>query len=941
MYGQDLNLTCQSLAKKNKRLNIVGFAFIFFLSLVFFLFSNNARATENNLFASTAILQLDSSKPTKPVKQFNTLLHSYLEINASGETPTINEATSTRSPFWQSLAGKSKAISGNAKAHWFRLYINNPSDQVQHYVFSIAPIRSLFVRTAVLNHVNDADNQASFTTPPLTIKKIHDRNINQTEKIEINLTFAAHESKILLFSMTSDIWTIPHFDLQAQKQLTVETKQVKHYWQLINGILICMMFFILSAAIITKQSALLWLPMYSISTICFIPNYLIYNLKSLDLNAALINTLNIDSSLVSLIAFIGILKYIFYDNALLQKVSHSKLLLALGFLIVITTIIQPPNIGAFIYTSQSIEILVSIVLSIVAFRHKHPIAACLVGPAKLIVLTLIVVALYYARLSVLSQLTFHVWLASVILLDAAILTIILLLVDRDRREQRLYKLISVAKKEQQVAAISPLLGKNRHDLRASLSDIIGLSDLIIATPLDQEQRKNILDIQQSGRQGLEKINQIFSYKDTNPSRLESQEPFTLSTLLSECAQYYSYRADELSKEIIIDISEETPKYWRGNHEQIRQLFMHILEYYLSNDDFFEIRIEVSHPKNNSISVLFAINTNSNTFNNPSKINSKLATANLIAKKLSGELQLKSNYNSLLITTELLATPTVDHSNQQLDLELLKNRRIIIIDDNETSCNVIGSYLQRWHITIFKSNNFNDALAIIRHQANIDQPIDLALIDFIMPNISGIEASKRLRSDTDIPDNLSIIIMSNTTSSINSVDIKNCGIKQLLDKPVLADTLKLVLLEEFYLLRSLASEGITKQKKAIANKKLLLVEDNPISAKIVFSMLKKLSIDFEYVSNGHDALNKFKSETFDIILMDCELPAESGFEVTRKIRAYEKLGRADKKPCSIIALTAYDDDDSRVNSIEAGMNDYLAKPINLIQLTTLMNKDFKH
>lgn len=938
MYVQDLNLTCQSLAKKNKPLNIGSFAFIFLLGLVYFLFSNNAQATENNLFTSTAILQLDSSKPTKPL---NTLLHSYLEINTTGETPTIAEATSTLSPFWQSLAGKSKAISGNAKAHWFRLYINNPSDQVQHYVFSIAPMRSLFVKTAVLNHVDSTDKQAGFTTPPLNIKKRYDRNVRQTEKIAINLTFAAYESKILLFSMTSDIWTIPHFDLQTHKQLTVEKKQVTHYWQLINGILICMMFFILSAAIITKQSGLLWLPMYSISTICFIPNYLIYNLKSLDLNAVLIYTLNIELSLISLIAFIGILKYIFYDNAILQKVSHAKLLLALGFLIAITTITQPPNIGAFIYASQSIEILASIVLSIVAFRHKHPLAACLVGPAKLIVSTLIVVALYYARLSVLSQHTFHVWLASVILLDAAILTIILLLVDRDRREKRLYKSISVAKKEQQVAAISPLLGKDRHDLRASLSDIIGLSDLIIATPLDQEQRKNILDIQQSGRQGLEKINQIFSYKDTNLSRLESQEPFTLSTLLSECAQYYSYRTDELSKEIIIDISEETPEYWKGNHEQIRQLFMHILEYYLSNDDFFEIRIEVSHPENNSISALFAINANSNTFNSPSKIISKLAAANLIAKKLGGELQFKINYNSLLISTELLASPTVDHSNQQLDLELLKSRRIIIIDDNETSCNVIGSYLQRWHITIFKANNFNDALAIIRHQASIDQPIDLALIDFIMPNISGIEASKRLRSDADIPDNLSIIIMSNTTSSINTVDIKNCGIKQILDKPVLADTLKLVLLEEFYLLKSLKPEITTKQKTPIANKKALLVEDNPVSAKIVCSMLKKLSINFEYVSNGHDALNKFKSDSFDIILMDCELPDQSGFEVTRKIRAYEKLVRADKKPCSIIALTAYDDNESRVNSIEAGMNDYLPKPISLMQLTSLINKDFQN
>ena len=483
-----------------------------------------------------------------------------------------------------------------------------------------------------------------------------------------------------------------------------------------------------------------------------------------------------------------------------------------------------------------------------------------------------------------------------------------------------------------------MLGKNRHDLRASLSDIIGLSELIIASPLDQEQRKNILDIQQSGRKGLEKINNIFSYKNKNSLLLQNQEPFTLSLLISECAQYYGYRANELNKEIIIDIAERVPEYWKGNHEQIRQLFMHILEFYLSNNDFNEIRIDITEFNDNSFNIDFSITSDNNTATPNHIIAARLSTAKLIAEKLGGKLSLEKSKDALLITAEVLASPTNNHSHQQLDLELLKNRRIVIIDDSETSCNVIASYLQRWGVTTFKASNFNDALAIIRHQNNIGQAIDLALIDYIMPNINGVEVSQRLRSDTEVPDNLSIIIMSNTSSSINPIDTKNSGIRQVLDKPVLAHTLRLVLLEEFYLLKSWQAGSTLDNDSGKSKKKILLVEDNPVSAKIVCSMLNRLTMTYEHAATSHEALKKITTNNFDIVLMDCELPDESGFIATRKIRDFEKAQLQNRPPIIIIALTAYDDDNNRQQSIDAGMNDYISKPINLIQLTSIIDKN---
>jgi len=894
----------------------------------------SSSSLETNLFSTALILQLNT-------KQLNsTLLESYLETNFSGRAPTLEEAGDSHSAFWTPLAGQGKAIIGNEKNHWFRLQLHNPSNFSKTYHYSIAPTRGLYVKSLTLpfsqKDISQLE-QSEINDISLVMKQIFDRTIDSTKKATLELHFEANERKTILIAIASDHWTIPHFSLKTKTQLTADKNNEEKFWHLINGIFISMTFFILTGAIITKQNELLWLPLYSISTLCFLPGYLNYNLQSFDINADELNSLNIDLCVISLIAFIGILKNIYSDNTILRKIEHSSLLFILAGLLTIVNFFTPPRIDMLVYIFQIFEIFIALFLSANAFKRSTSTASCMVGPAKLIFLFFILFILYQASMGMVPEYELFTWLASLIIVDAAILTVILFIIDRYRREETLLKLIATIKKEQQVAAISPLLGKNRHDLRASLSDIIGLSELIIASPLDQDQRKNILDIQQSGRKGLEKINNIFSYKNNNSSLIQNQEPFTLSLLISECAQYYGYRADELNKEIIIDIAELMPEYWKGNHEQIRQLFMHILEFYLSNNDFNEIRINISEFNDSSFDIDFSITSDNITDNANKATVTKLSTAKLIAEKLGGYLSLKESKDTLSITVMVQATPTDNQSPQQLDLDLLKNRRIIIIDDSETSCNVIESYLQRWGVTTFKAHNFNDALAVIRHQNNISQAIDLALIDYIMPNINGVEVSQRLRSDPDVPDNLSIIIMSNTSSSINPIDTKNIGIRQVLDKPVLAHTLRLVLLEEFYLLMSLQAGSTLDGHPDKSNKKILLVEDNPVSAKIVCSMLNRLRINYEHASTSHEALEKIHAMAFDIVLMDCELPDESGFIATRKIRDYEKTQPQNRPPMIIIALTAYDDEDSRQQSIDAGMNDYLSKPINLIQLTSIIDR----
>ena len=929
--------------------------------------TQNQDDNQNTVFPSTPTLILQD-RNNKTIS-----LDNYLEKRQSKITPEIpstRESLNSNSERWQPLLNTSRATRSEEISHWYRLRINNLSGQTQQVMISLTPGRVLSLRSAIISNDIATQNSKIFfeNTPPM--QSIYNRRTSFTHYVDMPLTLAKQEHVTVLLELVTDNWVIPHFSLNSIENLNTLREREKNYWKLITGIFIGMIFFIVSATIITKQSGLPWLLCYSIASICLVPGLLTSNLNGLNFTSEHLDKLSIGIGSMAIIAFIGVLKYIFYNFAFLQRIKNYQLIVAMIAVSTLCTAL-PFNLADWIVRSSAvIEVFITLALSVIAYRQGHPAIATTIGPIKFTLFFLIVFAIFQATQGTLSENHIELWLASSVMLEAALLNIIMLILHHARGQAQLYTSINAAKKAQQIATISPLLGNTRHDLRASLSDIIGLSELIIESPLDQAQRKHILDLQRSGRKALEQINQIFSFQSQDKPLQKSQEPFKLSTLLSESTQYYGYRADELKKEIIAELSSDAPDYWTGDHEQIRQLLMHILEHFLATKQYGEIRIEPGNFSNHSLDIVFNLKANQIDTEESQNKSHEISGARAILKRLGGELSLTRSDKSLSICAQIPATVNNHREQNFHDMDLLRNRRIIIIDDSETSCNVIESYLVRWDILSFKANNFNDALAIIRHQASIEQPLDLALVDYVMPDVDGIEVSQRLRADPEVPSNLAIIIMSNAASFIDMDSVKNYGVKRVLDKPVLGHTLQLVLLEEFYFLKSLA-HGIAQQHnlndqaehqvasdndhsvghlsaevKTYNPIKLLMVEDNPVSAKIIAVMLKKLAIEYQHVQTGEAALNAVDAEDFDIILMDCELPDESGFDTTRKIRALEKKRQQqdrlnmNKKPISIIALTAYDDVESRKQSLAAGMDEYLSKPINLMQLDAVISRSYR-
>ncbi len=913
----------------------------FFIIAIFTLTSSldsSAQTSPTPLQYSTAKVApiiLSSGGPTE------FLLSNYLESSPPTVAPTDQlETTNLTSIIWSPYTHPNAVISGNKKSHWYRFKIINTTDKLHAYVLSITPSRLLI-----------ANISTSIVRNGSTIKKtVHNyyRKTSPETDTKTTISIKPNSRAIIIIELVSDMNLISEISLRKANSDLDESLKERNLWLLINGIFIGILFYVISAAIVSRQSGMLWLIVYTLVGASSSTSFAAHNFQAFSFSAEQIGKLSVIAGGASTVLFIGVLKYIFLHHRILKTISNVHIIIAFVTFSALLWLLPLALAHTIMIPLFFCSIFFTFYISINAYSSHTdpPIIAASTGLLKLALLLSLVWALYERRAGNINTSTLHYWAVSTLLLEAALFNILIMFTYRNRRDAALALSIETAKKEAEVAIISPLLSTSRHELRAPLADIIGLSELIVDSPLDQDQRKYILEIQRSSHIALNKINDIFSFQKQVGTKKYRQEPFNLNNLLSECAQYYAHRADELKKEIVIHISDQTPNYWTGDHEKIRQLLMHMFEYFLTVGDFLELYIEATPHENNSLTFIFSMQIDDSEGEESLVAPNILSIAKSLVQKLDGKLVTTQRESKQRINISIPATANINQSRQHSDVGLLKRKRIIVIDDNPTVCNVIESYLTQWDIETFKANNFHDALAIIRYQSDIECPIDLALIDYVMPINNGMDIAKSLRSDPTAPDNTAIIIMSNAAQLIDPVMAKNYGVNRILEKPVLAQTLKLVLLEEFYFLKSLEKDYsvtrslLSEMPSTLINDNpplLLLVEDNAVSATIVCAMLKELNIPYHHAASSREALEFFQVHPYNIVLMDCQLPDETGFETARMFRKIEKQRNMNKAPILIAALTAYDDHENLQKSLDAGMNQYFVKPINLMQLKSLLQQ----
>ena len=271
---------------------------------------------------------------------------------------------------------------------------------------------------------------------------------------------------------------------------------------------------------------------------------------------------------------------------------------------------------------------------------------------------------------------------------------------------------------------------------------------------------------------------------------------------------------------------------------------------------------------------------------------------------------------------------------------LHGKRLLIVDSNVRVQQSVDNFLMHGGIEVQSASNAPETIKALRHAHDTNQPVDYVLIDIALPGMSGLELSKAIRADIRFS-HLYIILITAQAGETNTVQSLPVKISGYLSKPLRPDTLIDLLLSLEYSETGIdqrQSQQMTLSKTDDQNKpNILVVEDNYINQQVIIAMLNKLNCNYHLAENGQEALNVLKNHgvSFDIVLMDCQMPTMNGYDATRYIRAH-KDGHFDKN-ISIIALTADAMKGDDVKCFEAGMNDYLTKPILSEELANMLHK----
>ncbi|RJX32036.1 MAG: response regulator [Oxalobacter sp.] len=517
------------------------------------------------------------------------------------------------------------------------------------------------------------------------------------------------------------------------------------------------------------------------------------------------------------------------------------------------------------------------------------------------------------------------------------------------------------------------LANMSHEIRTPMNAVLGMLYLALRTDMSPPLHNYLTKAQNAAHSLLGIINDILDFSKIEAGKLEMEHvEFGLDVVLEQITDVIGYQAGQKGLEFLIRHDPSIPPTLIGDPLRLGQVFLNICGNSVKFTEQGEIELALRALSSTETDITIQVSVRDSGIGMSPEMQQKLfqkftqadqtttrrfggtglglAISKQLVELMGGRIWVEDSQpgkgSTVCFTLQFkIAQKAQVHRRELVDQAgpLLKGIRVLVVDDNEVSREIMAEMLRYFHLDVSVAADGVSALAALK--ANREKPFDLVLMDWRMPGMNGDEVTQRLHSDPSITHQPKVVMV----TAYGREDVfrlaEQAGVNGFLIKPVSPSTLLDTILSVLGRGRILGKDEKQTQGKPelaasgqLAGARLLLVEDNDINREFAFELLRSEGMEVDEAVNGQEAVDKVRQNTYDAVLMDIQMPTMDGLEATRSIRALAALPGGERfATLPVIAMTALAMTQDAEKTKAAGMNDHVTKPIEPDRLMTVLAK----